>query len=251
MITYEYPLIERVRTLLRLEDLFDRIGYFLAREDAHEHHVVLHTLFEILEVASRSELKSELLQEIERQRQALGAFKGNAEIDAEVLANVLSDLGSAHAGLFNSTGKIGQHLRENEWLMALKQRMSIPGGTSEFDQPHYHHWLHRAPAERVAELQTWISPLVPIHNAAAIVLKLLRESGKPVRATANRGAFQQMLGGRVAQMVRLRVASAIKDVPEISANRYALNIRFTALGGESRPRQAENDIEFELTFCSL
>lgn len=251
MITYEYPLIERVRTLLRLEDLFDRVGYFLAREDAHEHHVVLHTLFEILEVASRSELKSELLQEIERQRQSLGAYKGSADIDTQVLASVLADLDHAHAGLFKATGKIGQHLRENEWLMALKQRMSIPGGTSEFDQPHYHRWLHREPGARIADLEAWIAPLVPIHSAAAVVLKLLRESGKPVKALATRGAFQQMLGGRTAQMVRLRVPSDVKDVPEISANRYALNVRFTALGEEPRPKQSESDIEFELTFCSL
>ena len=60
-----------------------------------------------------------------------------------------------------------------------------------------------------------------------------------------------MLGGRVAQMVRLRVDDKVNEVPEISANRYALNVRFTALGAEPRPRQAESDIEFELVFCSL
>ena len=251
MITYEYPLIERVRTLLRLEDLFDRIGYFLAREDFHEHHIVLHTMFEILEVASRAELKSELLQELERQRKSIGAFKGNPEIDQTVLIRVLGELDAAHSGLFGLSGKFGQHLRDNEWLMGLKQRMSIPGGASEFDQPHYHHWLHRTPAERIADLQAWITPLVPIHNAVVAVMRLLRESGKPSRVVAARGAFQQMLGGRVAQMVRLRVDDKVNEVPEISANRYALNVRFTALGAEPRPRQAASDIEFELVFCSL
>ncbi len=64
MITYEYPLNERVRTLLRLEDLYDRVRFFVAHDDPHEHHAGLTGIFEILEVASRADLKSDLLQEL-------------------------------------------------------------------------------------------------------------------------------------------------------------------------------------------
>ena len=67
VITYEYPLNERIRTLLRLEDLFERSRHFIARTDPHDHHMALLTLFEILEVSSRADLKSDLLQELERQ----------------------------------------------------------------------------------------------------------------------------------------------------------------------------------------
>ena len=38
---------------------------------------------------------------------------------------------------------------------------------------------------------------------------------------------------------------------EISANKYALNIRFMTQEGVARPRAAEGDVEFELTFCNL
>jgi cell division protein ZapD len=40
-------------------------------------------------------------------------------------------------------------------------------------------------------------------------------------------------------------------VPEISANKYALNIRFLLPETVARPRQTERDVPFELTFCSL
>ncbi|NBN97279.1 MAG: cell division protein ZapD, partial [Actinobacteria bacterium] len=36
MISYEYPLSERIRTLLRLEDLYERVQYFTAKADAQE-----------------------------------------------------------------------------------------------------------------------------------------------------------------------------------------------------------------------
>ena len=250
MIIYEYPLNERIRTLLRLEDLFERLGVLLSRDDAIDHHFALLTLFEILEVASRADLKSDLLQELERQRQVLVAFRNNPDIAEDILLQVLGDMERASTALFAVAGKIGQHVRENEWLMSIKQRSSIPGGTNEFDLPSYHHWLHRDAAERSADLQAWIGPMFAIRDAGAIVLKLLREGGKPAKHVAQNGTFSQMLGGRVAQLVRIRLPRTTPVIPEISANKYALNIRFTVLGTD-RARGCETDVEFELTFCNL
>ena len=89
-----------------------------------------------------------------------------------------------------------------------------------------------------------------IRDAGAIVLKLLREGGKPAKHVAQNGTFSQMLGGRVAQLVRIRLPRTTPVIPEISANKYALNIRFTVLGAD-RARGCETDVEFELTFCNL
>ncbi len=251
VIVYEYPLNERIRTLLRLEDLFERVRFFLSREEALEHHAALITLFEILEVASRADLKSDLIQELERQKQVLTSFRSNPEIAEDVLNAVLVDIEHASQSLFAMTGKIGQYLRENEWLMSIKQRTGIPGGACEFDLPSYHYWLHRSGDARLADLQSWISPLYPLRDGSAIVLKLLREGGKPGRHRAHQGAFSQMLGGRVAQMVRIQLPRDSHFIPEISANKYALNIRFTMFGAEPRPRVVDSDVEFDLTFCNL
>ena len=248
MITYEYPLNERIRTLLRLESLFERANHFLAKqEDSRDHHAALLTLFEILEVASRADLKSDLLQELERQKQVLLGFRNNPQIAENVLKQVIADIERTSAALFAMTGKIGQHLRENDWLMSIKQRTGIPGGACEFDLPSYHFWLNRDGPKRDADLHAWLSPLLPIQEASAIVLKLLREGGRPVKHVAHRAAFSQMLGGKVSQMVRIRLPRASQFIPEISANRYALNVRFGTFG----TRVCEADVEFELTFCSL
>ena len=251
MITYEYPLNERIRTLLRLEDLFERSRHFIARSDPHDHHMALLTLFEILEVSSRADLKSDLLQELERQKQVLLAFKNNPDIAEDALNGVLKDIEQAAQALFSMTGKIGQYLRENEWLMSIKQRTGIPGGACEFDLPSYHYWLHRSDDARLADLLAWITPLYPIRDGTGIVLRLLREGGKPARHVAQQGAFSQMLGGKMAQMVRIRLPRDSQNIPEISANKYALNIRFTQFGDEPRPKMVDSDVEFELTFCNL
>lgn len=252
VITYEYPLNERIRTLLRLEDLFERSRHFIARTDLHDHHMALLTLFEILEVASRADLKSDLLQELERQKQVLLSFRNNPEIEQDALIGVLRDIEQASSALFSMTGKIGQYLRENDWLMSIKQRTGIPGGACEFDLPSYHYWLHRPAEERTGQLAAWTSPLHPLRDGGAIILRILRESGKPQRFNAQQGMFQQMLGGRSAQMLRLRLDPGMPCVPEISANKYVLNIRFLSqTPGDQRTRTADWDVDFELTFCNL
>ena len=251
MITYEYPFNERIRTLLRLEDLFDRARFFLARQDALDHHIALLTMFEILEVSSRSDLKSELLQELERQKQVLLSFRNNPEISEDALNEVIAEIENSSSALFGMSGKVGQYLRENEWLMSIKQRTGIPGGVCEFDLPSYHFWLHRDSSSRAFDLHGWINPLHPIRDAAAIILRLLRESGKPAKITAQQGLYQQMLAGRVVQMVRIRLPKDSQSIPEISANKYAVNIRFAVFGDDPRPHTSNADVEFEITLCNL
>jgi cell division protein ZapD len=251
VITYEYPLNERVRTLLRLEDLYDRVHFFLRHDSAHDHHACLTGIFEILEVGGRADLKSDLLQELDRQRAYLEGLRANPAIAEEKLDRILGDIDVAFANLHGLSGKTGQNLRENEWLMAIKQRAGIPGGTSEFDLPSYHYWMHRPVDARRGDLMAWMRPLDPIHAALSIVLRVLRESGRVVSLVAVQGVFQQGPGDKPAQMLRLSLPEALACVPEISANKYALNIRFLVPEGVQKSRVFEHDVAFDLAFCNL
>ena len=252
MIRYEHPLNERIRTLMRLEDLFARVGFFAARDTSHDHHAALLSLFEITDVAARADLKTDLLQELERQKQVLAPLRSNPQIDQQALAGLLADIDQVTAGLLAQAGKVGMHLRENEWLMAIKQRAAIPGGVSEFDLPAYHHWLNRDATARHHDLAAWIEPFEPIRAGSAIVLRLLRENARASRHTAYHGVFQLMLTTtKVAQLLRIVLEQDLPCVPEISANKYALNIRFLGVSGMNRGNVVDDDIEFELTFCNL
>jgi cell division protein ZapD len=250
VISYDFPLNERIRTLLRMEALYERVHYFSSKEHPLEHHAALLSLFEILDVAGRADLKSEMMQELERQKQTLSALRSNPAISEEALTGVLTDIDRAVADLFQSSGKTGQELRENEWLMAIKQRSAIPGGVCEFDLPSYHFWLHQGAAIRRRDLEAWLAPFLPMQDGISIILRILRESGRTSQQMATQGLYQQMMGGRVAQLVRLRLEDSFECVPEVSANKYALNIRFTVTGDTQR-RVAHLDIPFELTFCNL
>ena len=251
MITYEYPLNERIRILMRMEDLFAKYAHFMARDTALDHHAALLALFEILEVA-RGDLKSDLIQELERQRHTLELLRNNPSVKSDALEEVLANIVTTVSQLQKLSGKTGQHLRDNEWVMSIKQRACIPGGVCEFDLPSFHYWLSLDIAARRDNLQEWMAPFQPLHSAICIILKILRDSGQSTHRVATKGAYQQMLSGRPAQMLRVKLAQDLPYFPEISANKYAINIRFTALGvGIERPKICDANVEFDLTLCCL
>jgi cell division protein ZapD len=251
VIHYEYPLSERVRTLLRLEDLSDRFDAYVASPAPHAHHAALLTLFEMSEVAARADLKSDLLQELDRQKAVLSALRGNPRVQGSALETVLVAIETAHHGIYELPGKVGQHLRDDEWLMSIKQRSAIPGGMCEFDLPSYHYWLHQAFEERSRQLQGWLAPFSSIRAAIGIVLGLLRDSGQSELQHAGNGNYQRMLESRNPHLIRVTLADGLPCIPEISANKYMLNIRFVNAGyGMQRSCTAE-PIDFELIFCTL
>ena len=252
MSTYDYPFNERIRTLLRLEDLFVKILHYVAGEHEFNHHCALLGIFQVLDVIDRAELKTDLLQELDRQKIVMESLRGNPAIAENVLDEVIDEISKTTASLRANTGKIGQLLRDNEWLMGIKQRAGIPGGVCEFDVPSYHHWLGHSAAARKQDLDYWMTSLLPLYDALRIILHILRGSGSTTSQVAQQGSFQQMLGGvKLAQMLRISVGDASNCFPEVSANKYAINIRFNVLEQAQKPHQCDFDVSFKLTLCNL
>ena len=251
MIVYEYPFNERIRTLLRLEDLYEKFKFFVHQEHPMQHHVALATIFDMLEVSGRADLKSDLLQELERQRQSLLSYRSNPNVQAEMLDAILAELDAVSGALVAAQGKTGQNIRDNEWLMSIRGRTIIPGGACEFDLPSYFAWQKRSAGQRYEDISGWFAPLAPLFDALALVLRLLRDSGRPVKMIASSGSYQQMLQGKVYQMLRLTLDERLGAIPEISANKYMLWVRFTSQGGDMKPKPLEDDTPFELTLCNF
>ena len=249
VILYEYPFNERIRTCLRLEHLFRRLGELIPRSHPLDHHYALATIFEVMDVGPRADLKSDVLKDLERQKQVLNSYRGNPAIAERVLDEVIGQLESCLHALNAPPGKAGQSLTENEWLMSIRSRVGIPGGTCEFDLPAYYAWQH-LPADRRADLERWANTLAPLAESIHLLLKLLRDSGTPQKVMATAGQLQQTLPqGRTFQLLRLRIDPAAGLVPEISGNRLMVSVRL--MRQERRGMQREQrERPFELTLCS-
>lgn len=251
VILYEYPFNERIRTYLRLEHLFRRLGELVPREHPLDHHFAIQTIFEIMDVASRADMKSDVLKDIEKHRQQLASYRGNPAISERALEEVIAQLDTCFDGLNGLPGKTGQSLTENDWLMGIRSRIGIPGGTCEFDLPAYYHWQHLPAAQRQADLQTWTLSLGPLAEAVLLLLKMLRDSGSPQKVVAPGGQFQQNLPqGRTFQLLRLRIDPSTQLIPEISGNRLMVSVRLMRKGDDQRLHAAGEDGAFELTLCA-
>lgn len=251
MILYEYPLQERIRTYLRLEHLFNRLSQLMTRIDALDHHFALVTLFEIMDVAARADLKSDLLKDLDKQKHTLEGYRGNPAIAEDALDSIIADFDQRFSALNAQPGKAGQILSDNDWLMSIRSRIGIPGGTCEFDLPSYYAWQHRAGVSRQEELRQWTSTLAPLADAVRLLLKLLRDSGTPQKVFASAGQFQHNLPqGRTFLLLRVALNASLALIPEISGNRLMVSVRWMRLGEAERPQLVTEDIAFELTLCA-
>jgi len=251
VILYEYPFNERIRTYLRLEHLFLRLGTLVSRDDPVDHHFAIITIFEVMEVGARADLKSDLLKDLDKQKQLLQSFRGNPAIAESVLDKVIAQVEGCFERLNGTAGKAGQSLTDNEWLMAIRSRVGIPGGTCEFDLPAYYSWQHRSVGERKADLMKWATTLSPMAESIHLLLKMLRDSGAPQKVAAVAGQFQQNLPqGRTFQLLRLALDPSTRLIPEISGNRLMVSIRLMRHGEDERLHLAAEDATFELALCA-
>lgn len=251
MILYEHPFSERIRTYLRLEHLFLRLAELVKRDSPIDHHHALGTIFEVMDVGARADLKTDVLKDLEKHKQLLSGYRGNPVISEPVLDDITAQLDSCFASLNELPGKVGQSLTENDWLMSIRSRVGIPGGTCEFDLPAYHAWQHLGSGVRQQDLQRWVVPLVPLAESLSLLLRLVRDSGAPQKVVALSGQYQQMLPqGRAFQLLRLQMDAGAPVIPEISCNRLMVSVRFMSSGPDGRLQTSHQDTVFNLTLCS-
>jgi cell division protein ZapD len=250
VILFEYPFNERVRALMRLESLLDRMMFFAKPGDARHHQVALAALFDLLDATERTDMKGTVLQDLERQRGVLQSLRDHPGVEPKTLAEMLVEIERVITNL-NAAGKTGQELRANEWLSSLRGRLAVPGGGTQVDMPSFHAWQYRTEAQRCNDLQRWMSSLMPLQAGISMVMRLLRETGQPTDAIAPQGAYQQMLAGKTYQLLRVWVDESAGVFPEISANKYMVWIRYSSQDGEQRPQAVNHDVAFKMTLCAL
>jgi len=251
-IIYEQPLNERVRTFLRLEHLFCQLDYTLRGFSVWDSRASLNTIVETLEILSRSDLKTELIKELERQIVKLESLKQSHGVDTQQLSIILTKLQNAQQALLKLSGQIGQQLRDQELINSLRQRMTTPGGSCPIDLPIFHLWLQQTPEARIQQQENWSRELNVVREPVALLLGMIREASIPQEQHAPEGFYQQSLDSNLPiQLIRVAVPTELPYFAEISAGKHRLTIRFLEPQSGRRPLQAQDTVTFKLTCCTL
>lgn len=251
---YEQPLNERVRTLLRLEFLFQQAQHGIEGDTEWHSRQVVASLLDILGVLSaRGDVRAELIKELERIAVTLGRLADSPGVDPQRLRSLLDECRRLADSMKSVRGLPGGELKDNELLNGVMQRAGIPGGTCGFDLPAYQHWLHKPGEERQAQLAAWMQSMDNLRQSTTLVLRMLRESATPRQLTATSGVFQQNLDrGTSYQLVRVLLPADSPYFAEISGSKYFFTIRFMQQPNtRERPTQTNEHVKFLLSCCAI
>lgn len=251
LITYEFPLNERIRLFIRLEQLFLQFDHFMAGHSVWDDRAVVSTLIDIVGLFNRNDLKSETLQEIDRQAGVLNKMaRLNEGVDQGKLAQVISRLEELGKTLYGRPGKVGLALMENELYKSISQRNSMPGGSCSFDLPAFHHWLEGDDSARHEELDAWAEPFLEIRSAIDILLNFIRTSAISTLEQAQAGFYQKTLDHSLPyQLLRVAIPRHAPYYAEISGGKHRFTVRFMLRDPVQRSVQTGDDIDFRLTCC--
>ncbi|MDH3761096.1 MAG: cell division protein ZapD [Gammaproteobacteria bacterium] len=251
--TFEQPLSERIRMCLRVETLMNRFHYFEALKGDWSAYSALLTILELTALLERGDLKQELMKELERQHGALRALTQHQGIDHSKLELILSKQKNALDRLHRLDGKLGEHLKRDDFLLAIKQRTSIPGGSCDFDLPQLRFWMNQHHEKRISDLREWAAPYCHLEDVIELILKAIRDSASARPVVAENGFYQKPLDTKQStQLIRIGVDAQANIYPEISAGKHRYSVRFMRLdSGEMAPAQVKEDVEFMLSRCAL
>jgi cell division protein ZapD len=252
-IFYEQPLNERIRTFLRLEYLFRQAGHHLDGDSEWDSRATMNCILEIVDILGNTNLKSEVIKELERHSSNLKRLDQNPAVDSSQLATLLDRINTRIEGMHLIDGQIASELKSSEFLTSIRQRSAIPGGTCDFDLPAFHYWLQQAPDQRKQDLVRWLGSFDAIGQSIQMILSITRDSTPLKPALAQAGVYQRTLDPNLpCQLIRIALPGELPLFAELSGGRHRFTARLLHFStAEGRARQTDQDVEFKLACCVI
>ncbi len=245
-ILYEHPLNERIRNYLKLEQLFEQVDSCASSEISKNHQVFFNALFAVIDTLERSDIRGELIKDLERLQQNLVIWSQAPDIDTTALEENLRETVSLISQLKISSQSWCQ-LKEHKLLGSLKQRFAIQGGNSSFDLPQLQFWLHQSKDYIAQDMAQWSSLLDNIKSSLALVLKFIRQRAEFESIETDSGFYQD--NGEGLLLLRIKVAQSAQYYPTISGNKFRYSIRFMLPCEENGRRYSNQATKFQLARC--
>lgn len=249
-IIYEHPLNEVIRVCLRLEQLFHQIDHQFSDSTTFADKNLISLIINILSILDRPDLKAKLAKELSALLSNLQRYGNRPETDEQKLSELTQQLDTLTRSFIDSSGKIGQRLREIELLNNLRSHLSSPGGGCSFDLPLFHYWLQQSPDVRRKTIIEWLSDFDQIRTAVALILELVRHNARIEEKMAVHGFHQELLDAQLnLRMIRIGIEQELPTYPEISIGRHFFSVRFYTPQIETRPTQFSENLAFWVAYC--
>ena len=245
---FEFPLKEKVRNYLRVEQLLGQLKITAKAEQSSLQLVFFEQLFELLDLIERIDLRSDLTKDLEAHEKNLVYWSKHPKIDTTALEHALKTVLRLRQKI-KTDGRFGNALKEDKLLSSIRQRFAIPGGACSFDLPNLHFWLHQPLERRLNEITQWLETLALLDDAITVSLSFIRERGQFKTTVAENGFFQGAAEDK-NELIRVKCRVDEGYYPTLSGNKYRYALRFMLFSTEdSKSGSVEENVQFLLAAC--
>lgn len=254
LITYEVPLNEAIRICLQLESLFHQFNKMSQSTTSHASRSAMNALLKIIDLTDRPDLKSKLSQTLTQYATTFSQFNQSAKVDAKKLQTTLKKLDELNHYLHTNHARLGDALRQNDFLYQIKSNLANPGGVSDFRLPAYVLWQNKSSLEKNKDLMEWMSVFQPLRDIITVILQLTRDSAPLETVQGENGFYVQSLNPLTpCQLVRVILPVQMNLYPEFATGKHRVTIRFLTPSyfGSGKSTQSQDVISFQLGICKI
>jgi cell division protein ZapD len=243
---YEHPLNERIRNYLKLEQLFSQASQCFECKINISHQVFFTALFAILDLLERTDVRGDLIKELEKLEQNMLLWSAAPDIDNRAL-NANMKLTLSLTAQLKSTTPSWHQLKNDKFLASLKQRFAIQGASSGFDLPQLKYWLNTSQQSQQSNIIQWLSQLEHISSSLTLVLKFIRQKAIFQDINSQSGFYQD--SGDGVLLLRIKLTDDAGYYPTVSGNKLRYSIRFMLPCSENGSYYINQAVSFQLAAC--
>lgn len=243
---YEHPLNERIRNYLKIEQLFVQARSCLAHDFGTSHVLFFNALFAILDTIDRTDVKGEIIKDLERLEQNLLLWSNAPDINSRALQLNLEQCKRLTATLRSKNCQWAE-LNDDKFLYSMRKRFSLQNAYCCFDLPALAFWLNQPPILIQQDIENWLGSLSVIEQSLTQVLKFIRQRASFEAIDAVNGFYQE--NGEGISLLRMRLDKGMDYFPIVSGNKHRYSIRFMELCPEKGQQYISERINFKLAKC--
>jgi cell division protein ZapD len=242
---YEEPVDERIRKFLKLENYFLKIKYHKELDTSYDSFAAIYNLIMIYKTLSRVEVKSELIREIDFQKQKYNEYIKIDSSDKIKLSSIMEKQNVILNDLYNLKANYLTKLNNDEFFQfCTKHYESL---NTEMD-----YWLTRDHAIRLNQINLWLEIIKPIESSVYFCLDILRKSSETNEICADNGFHLIKLNPeKKIRLLRITMQSDNYYFPHISLGPQRATISFTLLNENNKYVRIKENIIFVLDLCYI
>ena len=242
---YEQPIDERIRKFLRLENIYMKINNHMDIDSKYDAYSTLLNISELFINLTRSEIKRDLISEIETQKVRYQEYIKLDGADKIKLNSIMEKQNAILKTLHDLEANYLNVLKNDELLQTIIKHINTSCADLDY-------WLSRDHDFRKNQINLWLELIKPIENSIFFCLDLLRKSSETVEITAKDGMYLfKMDVEKKIRLLRVTMKTDNYFFPRISVGPQRATVAFMTIDDNNKIIRLNQDINFVLDLCYI